>query len=217
MKLIIKPKILILIQKLTFKQKTKNNKSILKNRLNKNIYKILLKKKLIKFRNEAFVDLFLKKIFSALIYTGKKIKVIKIFLNWIEFLKFSFVKKFRFKNNKYNEKLFYFNLYKVIFINRMHKIICPKVGYQSFFQKTVLSKMPGITKYSYKDKDKIYGTVSVWIKKAMYVRKEKTFILKFYSELSDINLKKGSSYKQKIEYYKTLYSNRKFYKFKKWI
>jgi len=217
MSLIINPKILISKQKLTFKKKIESREFILKSRLNKNVYKILLKKKLVKFRNEIFIDLFLKKIFSILIYTGKKIKAIKIFLNWIEFLKFSFVKKFKFKNNKYNKKLFYFNLYKTIFVNRVHRIICPKIGYQSFFQKAVLNKMPGVIKHNYKDKDKIYGTVSIWIKKSIAVRKEKTFILKFYSELSDINLKKGSSYKQKIEYYKTLYSNRKFYKFKKWI
>jgi len=138
-------------------------------------------------------------------------------LNWIEFLKFSFIKKFKFRNKKYSKKLFYFNLYKIIFVNRLHRIICPKIAYQSFFQKAVLSKMPGITKYNYKDKDKTYGIVSAWIKKAIIARKEKTFILKFYSELSDISLKKGLSYKQKIEYYKILYKNKKFYKFKKWI
>ena len=200
-----------------FRKEIKIKRYVLNNRLNKNIYKILLKKKLIKLRNDMFVDLFLKKIFSVLIYRGKKINVIKIFLNWIEFLKFSFVRKFKFKNKKHRKKLFYFNLYKTIFVNRMHRVICPKIGYQSFFQKAALSKMPGVTKYNYKDKDKMYTIVSIWIKKAISTRKEKTFILKFYSELSDINLKKGSSYKQKLEYYKILYSNKKFYKFKKWI
>jgi len=205
------------------KLKIKNRKYILKKKilkkktLNKTFYKILLKKKLIRLRNDSFIDLFLKKIFSVLIYVGRKIKVINIFLNWIEFLKFSFVKKFKIRNRRRKKKLFYFNLYKIIFFNRLHKIICPKIAHQSFFQKAVLSKMPSVTKYNYKDKDRMYGTVSSWIKKAILNRKEKTFILKFYSELSDINLKKGSAYKQKIEYYKTLYSNKKFYKFKKWI
>jgi len=198
---------------LKFKEEKRKRKYILKNRLNK----ILLKKKLIRLRNDILIDLFLKKIFSILISAGKKINVIKIFLNWIEFLKYSFVKKFKFKNKKYKKKLFYFNLYKTIFVNRMHKIICPKIGYRSFFRKATLSKMPNVTKYNYKDKDKMYGTVSLWVKKAISNRKEKTFILKFYSELSDINLKKGSTYKQKIEYYKVLYKNKKFYKFKKWI
>ena len=75
--------------------------------------------------------------------------------------------------------------------------------------------MPSVTNSTLKDKDKAYTLVSFWLKKAILARKEKTFILKFYSELFDINLKKGSTYKQKIEYYKVLYKNKKFYKFKK--
>ena len=276
--------------------------------LKKNFYKLMLKKKLIEHNNFMFFDLFLKKIFSVLIYTGKKIKVVQIFLNWIKILKFlffkklkklkqknlslilkkrkrlfhkilsenknsnfkkknkvkslyvsikkifksskikhkkfknkkfikklriknkKFIKKLRIKNKKFikklklknkkfkiKKKLSYFSFYKLIFINRLHKIICPKIGYQSFFRKGVLNKKPNVTKFTLKDRDRAYTLVSFWLKKATNSRKEKTFILRFYSELIDINLKKGSTFKQKIEYYKVLYKNKKFYKFKKWI
>jgi len=127
--------------------------------------------------------------------------------------------KFIYKHNYkvLNKKNLFFKTYKSVFLNRLVNIICPKVSYHAFSQKTVISKLPNLNRSSYKDKAKICGLVSFWIKKAIVNRKEKTFILKFYSELLDINLKKGETYKQKIEYYKILYQNKKFYKFKKWI
>jgi len=79
--------------------------------LNKNLYKNLFKKKLIKFKNVAFFDLFLKKIFSVLICAGKKIKVIKIFLNWIKILKALFFKKLKF-NNLRKRKLAFKSFFK---------------------------------------------------------------------------------------------------------
>lgn len=201
-----------------YKINLKKNKRSYKARLitSNFFYRYTLLNKLIKIRNNKYLDLFIKKIFFILIYTGKKIKVINIFLNWIKFLKFLFVKKYKTVSKLSKRKRMYFSFYKYLFINRIYKIICPKLNSENFFKKGVLSKLPSLTKSNYKDKVKIFTTVSLWIKKSVENRKEKTFVLKFYSELFDINLKKGNSYKQKIEYYKIFYQNKKFYKFKKW-
>ena len=167
-----------------------------------------------KLKNNKYLDIFIKKIFYILIYEGKKIKVINIFLNWINFLKVLYIRKY--KNKLFENKIFCFTIYKYIYINRIHYILCPKVNSENFVTKGVSTKLPSLINSNFKNKMKTFTNVSLWIKKSVNSRKEKTFVLKFYSELFDINLKKGNSYKQKIEYYKILYQNKKFYKFKKW-
>ena len=199
----------------TFKKSKNKHKSRLT--INNFFYKYVYLNKSMKVKNSKYLNLFIKKIFFTLIYTGKKVKVINIFLNWVNFLKLLFIKKYKIINNLFKNKVLRFSVYKYLFINRIYKIICPKLNSENFLKKGVSSKLPNLMNSNFKNKTKIFTTVSLWVKKSVESRKEKTFVLKFYSELFDINLKKGNSYKQKIEYYKVFYQNKKFYKFKKWI
>ena len=64
---------------------------------------------------------------------------------------------------------------------------------------------------------KLSSLIASWIKKSFVNRKEKTFVLKFFSEINDIKLNKGSSIKLKKEFYRNFYLNKKYYRFKKWI
>ena len=131
-------------------------------------------------------------------------------------LKIFFVKKFK-KFDVVHKKKFKFYMYKYLFINRMRFNVTPKVSFNSLYKKGVLNKIPSINISRQKNELKNYNLSSMWIKKSVEKRKEKTFILKFYSELFDINLNKGFSVNQKIEYYKSLYQNKKYYKYKTWI
>lgn len=173
-------------------------------------------KNLIKKQYNNNLDFFLKKIFIILIQKGRKFKVINIYLNWMHLLKIFFVKKFK-KFNVANRKKFKFYMYKYLFINRMKFNVSPKVSFNSLYKKGILNKIPSINMSKRKNELKNYNLSSMWIKKSVEKRKEKTFILKFYSELFDINLNKGLSVSQKIEYYKSLYQNKKYYKYKTWI
>lgn len=190
-------------------------------KIRKSTYKEVLKKKLIFFNTKKlfkkkacsnkkfdvffsfkYNNFFLKKLFLILIKKGFKMKIYKMYFNWINIIKFNLISK---------------NINKHIYIYCLLNKILPKVNFSYLYKKGKTHAIPNIKRLSYKQNLKLNTLIASWIKKSFIKRKEKTFILKFFSEMNDIRLNKGLSIKLKKEFYRDIYSNKKYYKFKKWI
>ena len=150
------------------------------------------------FKNNFF---FFKKLFSMFIKNGLKIRVINMFVKFVNILKIK--KKAR--------KLVSIYMYQVF------KKIIPILEDTSFFKRGSKILVPKADKGNFK---KLSTISSLWFKKSVYLRKEKTLFLKIISEIESIrNNNSHSLYFKKIHYLE-FYKNKHFikiFKKKSWI
>ena len=147
--------------------------------------------------------LFFKKLFCMFTKNGLKFRVINMYIKFINIIK----KKISRKVKKGVS----------IYVYQVFKKALPILNSTFFFKRGAKITIPKLNKNNFK---KLSTISSLWFKKSVYLRKEKTLFLKIYSEIESIRKNKASFLTFKKNYYLEFYKNKRFLKFfkrKKWI